>query len=96
MRTKCQWIATFHRPIHSHWSLPLIWVLKHAEFHAEFKTVEKLSYKFFAMKPSLYDFLQLFNHFEISINSALYDIHTVFLKNMFIKLILALLHTEEA
>ncbi len=23
MRTKCRWIATFHRPIHSHWSLPL-------------------------------------------------------------------------
>jgi hypothetical protein len=23
MRTKCQSIATFHRPIHSHWSLPL-------------------------------------------------------------------------
>jgi hypothetical protein len=24
MRTKCRSIATFHRPIHSHWSLPLI------------------------------------------------------------------------
>ncbi len=23
MRNKCQSIATFHRPIHSHWSLPL-------------------------------------------------------------------------
>ncbi len=23
MRTKCPSIATFHRPIHSHWSLPL-------------------------------------------------------------------------
>jgi hypothetical protein len=23
MRTKCRSIATFHRPIHSHWSLPL-------------------------------------------------------------------------
>jgi hypothetical protein len=23
MRTKCRLIATFHRPIHSHWSLPL-------------------------------------------------------------------------
>ncbi len=28
MRTKCRSIATFHRPIHSHWSLPLrqFWV----------------------------------------------------------------------
>jgi hypothetical protein len=23
IRTKCRLIATFHRPIHSHWSLPL-------------------------------------------------------------------------
>jgi hypothetical protein len=28
MRTKCQSIATFHRPIHSHWSLPLTMVFK--------------------------------------------------------------------
>jgi hypothetical protein len=27
MRTKCRSIATFHRPIHSHWSLPLTKVL---------------------------------------------------------------------
>ncbi len=27
MRTKCRSIATFHRPIHSHWSLPLITLL---------------------------------------------------------------------
>jgi hypothetical protein len=25
MRTKSRSIATFHRPIHSHWSLPLRW-----------------------------------------------------------------------
>ncbi len=28
MRTKCRSIATFHRPIHSHWSLPLNTVCK--------------------------------------------------------------------
>jgi hypothetical protein len=29
MRTKCRSIATFHRPIHSHWSLPLRLFLNH-------------------------------------------------------------------
>ncbi len=45
MRTKCQWIATFHRLIHSHWSLPLICTLKGKEHNLRnihFKASKKM------------------------------------------------------
>ncbi len=40
MRTKCRSIATFHRPIHSHWSLPLrqfYLFLPHNQFERTYK-----------------------------------------------------------
>jgi hypothetical protein len=37
MRTKCRSIATFHRPIHSHWSLPLSNQWKHMQIHPKRK-----------------------------------------------------------
>jgi hypothetical protein len=45
MQTKCRWIATFYRPIHSHWSLPLKRYTKRDEGKLRHNVLYKLNFK---------------------------------------------------
>jgi hypothetical protein len=50
MRTKCQSIATFHRPIHSHWSLPLKVLSNEKTGELNFVSFDCSRFKFFTLK----------------------------------------------